>query len=131
VYSCATQDYGKLQSNPEITKFFDESKVLSDHLYYFSGLQGVPDAIIGIHPNYSLHSRGWQQVDLTSLTLNKWVSRMRQVWLINPQGAWILDSDGNRVGVWFAAQRQTAVRLEQKNRVVIVPPEPPKLQGIR
>ncbi|GAI97034.1 unnamed protein product, partial [marine sediment metagenome] len=45
--------------------------------------------------------------------------------------AWILDSDGNRVGVWFAAQRQTAVRLRQNNRVVIIPPEPPRLRGIR
>ena len=131
VLSCATQDYGKLQSSPEITKIFDASKVLSDHLYYISGLQGVPNAIIGIDPSYSLNTRGWQRVDLTSATLNTLVYRMRQVGIINPQGALILDSDGNRVGIWFAAQRQTAVRLRQNNRVVIVPPETPILRGIR
>jgi hypothetical protein len=131
VFSCATQDHGKLQSSPEITKIFDGSKVLSDHLYYFSGLQGVPDAIIGIHPNFSLISRGWQPVDLTSSMLNTLVYRMRQVGMLNPRGSWILDSDGNRVGVWFAAQRQTAVALRQNNRVVVVPPETPRLRGIR
>jgi hypothetical protein len=131
VVSCATQDYGKLQPSSEITKIFDGSKVLSDHLYYFSGLQGVPDAIIAIHPNYSLDPRGWQPVDLTSFTLNTLVYRMRTVGMMNPRGAWILDSDGNRVGIWFAAQRQTAVRLKQNNRVLILPPEPPRLRGIR
>ena len=131
LFSCASQYYGKLRSSPETTKIFDASKVLSDHFYYISGLQGVPDAIIGIHPNYSLNPRGWQQVDLTSATLNTLVYRMRQVGIMNPQGALILDSEGNRIGIWFAAQRQTTVRLKQNNQVVIVPPESPILRGIR
>jgi hypothetical protein len=129
--SCATQNIGKLQSGAEITKIFEDHQILSDHLYYYSGLQGVPDAIIGIQPNYSLRTDRWQQVDLTSLTLKKWIFRMQAVQLMRPQGAWILDPDGNRIGIWFSALRQTPVRLQQNNRVVIVPPDPPKLQRIR
>ncbi len=129
--SCATQNIGKLQSSAEITNIFEDHQILSDHLYYYSGLQGVPDAIIGIHPNYSLRTDQWQHVDLTSLTLKKWIFRMKVVHLMRPQGAWILDPDGNRVGIWFSALRQTPVRLRQNHRVVIVPPPPPKLQGIR
>ena len=89
LYACTTQNYGNLKPSSEITKIFENHQVLSDHLYYYSGLQGVPDAIIAVHPN------------------------------------------GNRIGIWFAAQRHTVVRLEQNNRVVISPPDPPKAQRIR
>ena len=129
--SCATQNIGKLQPNADITNIFEDHQILPDHIYYYSGLQGVPDAIIGIHSDYSLRTDQWQQTDLTSLTLEKWIFRMQAVQLMRPQGAWILDPDGNRVGIWFSTLRQTPVRLQQNNRVVIVPPKPPKLQGIR
>jgi hypothetical protein len=129
--SCATHNIGKLQASAEITKIFEDHQILPDYFYYYSGLQGVPDAIIGIQANFSLRLDQWRKVDLTSLTLKTWISRMQAVQLIRPQGAWILDSEGNRVGIWFSGLQQTAVRLQQNNRVVIVPPKPPKLQRIR
>jgi len=129
--ACATPNNGTLQPSSEVTKIFEKNQILSDHLYYYSGLQGVPDAIIGVHPNYSLRSGRWRQVDFTALTLKTWVFRMTAVPLTKPQGAWILDPEGNQIGIWFAAQRQTAVRLEQNNRIVVVPPAPPDLQRVR
>jgi hypothetical protein len=131
LYACTTQNYGNLKPSSEITKIFENHQVLSDHLYYYSGLQGVPDAIIAIHPDYSLRARTWQQINLTAFRLKTWVYRMSTVQVITPQGAWILDPDGNRIGIWFSGQRHTAVRLEQNNRVVISPPDPPKAQRIR
>lgn len=129
--ACATQNTGTLQSSAEITKIFEDHQILPDYVYYYSGLQGVPDAIIGIHTNYTLRIDQWQSFDFTPLTLKTWISRMQAVQLIRPQGAWILGSEGNRVGIWFSGLRQTAVRLQQNNRVVIFPPKPPKMQRIR
>ncbi|MEE9495234.1 MAG: hypothetical protein V3V39_01810 [Desulfobacterales bacterium] len=131
LYACTTPNYGTLQPSSEITNIFENNRILSDHLYYFSGLQGVPDAIIAVQPNYSLRSGRWRQIDFTALTLKTWVFRMTTVPLNKPQGAWILDPDGNRIGIWFASQRQTVVRLEPNNRVVVVPPDPPDLQRVR
>jgi hypothetical protein len=129
--SCSISNYGRLQSSDEISKLFNDHKILSDHLYYYSGLQGVPDAIIGIDSNYSLYSKSWQQVDLSPLLLEKWISRMTYVHLVTPRGAWILGPDGQRIGIWYSARHQAAVRLEEGNRVVIIPPLPPELQGGR
>jgi len=129
--ACATQNSGKLQSSNEITKIFENHEILPDYVYYYSGLQGVPDAIIGVHADYSLRTDQWRQVDLISPTLKTWISRMQAVQLIRPQGAWILDAEGNRVGIWFSGLRQTAVRLQKNHRVVIVPPKPAKMQRIR
>ena len=128
--SCATSNYGQLQASPEITKIFTDNRVLSDHFYYYSGLQGVPDAIIGIHSGYSLKSKRWQQIDFNSQLLRKWVDRMAYVHLVTPRGAWILDSNGHRIGVWYAARHQTTVRVDQENRVFIAAPLPPELRGV-
>ena len=131
LYACATTNHGTLQPSSEITNIFENNRIVADHLYYYSGLQGVPDAIIAVHSNYSLRSRHWQRVDLTSLTLKTWVFRMSAVPLTQPQGAWILDPAGDRIGIWFASQRETVVRFEQNNRVVIVPPKPTDLKRVR
>ena len=129
--SCATSNnYGKLQPSHDITRLFDKAQLLSDHTYYFSGLQGVPDAIIGIHPQYKLRAKVWQQVDLTRFTLKRWTFRMNYVHLVRPQGAWILGPDGDRLGIWFSAQRETSIRLDRENRLVVAPPPPPELKGV-
>ena len=128
--SCATSNYGQLQASPEITKMFDDNRILSDHIYYYSGLQGVPDAIIGIHSSYSLKSKLWQQIDFNSQLLRTWVDRMAYVHLVTPRGAWILDSNGHRIGVWYAARHKTSVRVDQDNRVFLAAPLPPELRGV-
>ncbi|MGD8993384.1 MAG: hypothetical protein PVI00_18135 [Desulfobacterales bacterium] len=131
VCSCSTStNYGRLQSSNDITQLFEKAQVLSDHTYYYSGLQGVPDAIIGIHPNYSLQAKLWQQVDFSHLSLKKWTVRMDYVQLVAPRGAWILGPNGDRLGIWYSAERQTSVRLDRENRLVIAPPHPPQLKGI-
>lgn len=127
--SCATSNYGQLQASPEITKMFTDNRILSDHFYYYSGLQGVPDAIIGIHSSYLLKSKLWQQVDFNSQLLRTWVDRMTYAHLVTPRGAWILDSGGQRIGIWYAARHQTTVRVDQDNRVFIAAPVPPELRG--
>ncbi len=131
LYSCTVPTYGKLQSSAEITRLFDDARILPDHLYYYSGMQGVPDAIIAMHPNYSLRTKIWQRVDLTSPTLKKWIDRMQYVHQVAPRGAWIVGPDGHRLGIWFSAQYQTVVRRDKDNRVQIVAPEPFDLRGVR
>ena len=115
LFSCATQNIGKLQPSDDITKIFEDHQLQPGYNYYFYGLQGIPDAIIGIQTNYSLRTDQWRQVDLTAQTLKTWISRMQAVQLVRPQGAWILDHEGNPVGIWFSGMRQTAVRLQQNN----------------
>lgn len=127
--SCTTSNYGKLQRSPEITKIFDDHRILAEHSYYYSGLQGVPDAILGLHNNYTLKSKLWQAVDFDSQLLKTWVNRMAYVHLVTPRGAWILDPEGHRIGVWYSARHQTTVRVEKDNHVFIAAPLPPELRG--
>ena len=128
--SCSASNYGKLQTDQDVTRVFQTAQVLHDHSYFFSGLEGVPDAIIAIHPNYTLRDKFWQEINFSHETLKKWIYRMSHVRMVAPRGAWILGPQGDRLGIWFSSQHQTAVRLDRTNRVMVAPPQPPQLKGV-
>ena len=127
---CGSSIYGRLQSSHEVTQVFKNNQILSDHQYYFSGFQRIPYGIIGIGSRYRLRSSRWKPIELNPTLLNQLAYRMEHVYSMQPRGAWILDQDGNRIGIWYSSRDQTKVILEKDNYVVVVTPEPPDLRGI-
>jgi hypothetical protein len=130
VSGCGSASYGRLESSPEITKVFKDGKVLSSYQYYVSGFQRIPYAIIAVDNNFQLRSRGWQALDLDAAALNQIVYRMDAVYSLTPRGAWIVDNEGNRLGVWYSSQYRTTVERRQDNQVLVASPEPPDLRGV-
>ena len=127
---CGASIHGRLQSSHEITQAFKNNQILSDHQYYYSGFQRIPYAIIGIDNRYRLRSSRWKPIELNPTLLNQLAYRMEHVYSIQPRGAWILDHDDNRIGIWYSSIYQTKVLVEKDNYVVVVTPEPPDLRGI-
>lgn len=127
---CGSATFGRLQNSPEVTEAFRKSQILSNHQYYISGFQRVPYAIIAIDGNFQLRSGRWRPIDMDSSTLNQIVYHMEHVYSLTPRGAWIVDHEGNRLGVWYSSQYQTKVTRENNNRIVVVSPEPPELRGV-
>ena len=127
---CGSPNYGRLQSSHEVTQMFKNNQILSDHQYYFSGFQRIPYAMVGIGNNYKLRSSRWKPIDLDPTSLNQLIYRMVHVYSLEPRGAWILDPDGNRVGIWYSSTYQTTVKMEKDNHLVVLSPEPPDLRGI-
>jgi hypothetical protein len=127
---CGSATFGRLQNSPEVTQVFKNSQILSGHQYYVSGFQRVPYAIIAIDSKYQLRSGRWQPIDMDSSTLKQIIYRMEVVYSLAPRGAWIVDHEGNRLGVWYSSQYQTKVDRDEKNQIVVVSPEPPDLRGV-
>ncbi len=127
---CATTPSGRLENSPDVTRAFQNSEILPNHQYYISGFQTLPYAIIAIDQQYQLRPSRWTPIDMNSNVMNVLIYRMDQVYSLNPRGAWILDSEGNRLGAWYSSQYQTTVRRQKDNGIVIVSPEPPDLRGI-
>ena len=127
---CGSVTYGRLENSPEVTQVFRKGQVLSSYQYYTSGFQRVPYAIIAIDSNYQLRSGRWQPLDMDSTTLNQIVFRMDAVYSLTPRGAWIVDQEGHRLGVWYSSQYQTKVERDKNNQIMVVSPEPPDLRGI-
>jgi len=127
---CSTPISGRLEGSPEATEVFRKNQILANHDYYISGDQRIPLAIIAIDNKYQFKTSRWRAIDMNSTQLSQLTYRMEQVYSINPRGAWIMDNDGTRLGIWYSSQRQTLVKRDRENRVVVVNPDPPDLRGI-
>jgi len=127
---CTTPISGRLENSPQVTELFKKNQLLPDHQYYISGFQRIPYAIIAVDNKYQLRAGHWQPIDMNSTSLNQLIYRMEHVYSLNPRGAWILDQEGSRLGVWYSSQYQTKVKREKDNRIVVVNPDPPDLRGI-
>ena len=120
----ARGNYGRLKPSSEVNQIFQKYQVLPQYRYYISGSETKPQAIIGIDRNYTLDTRLWQAVpDLTSEQLKEWVDQMLS---FGPQlytfGAYILDPNGQKVGIWYSPYNYTTVAVQADNRIEVVPP---------
>ena len=125
VIGCA-ENYGRLVRDAEANKIFKSYQILPGHRYYYSGPEGRPDAIMGIHPDYTLETTQWTEMALTEEKLKKlidWINfHHRSNTRHYPDGFLILDHDGRQVGIWYSIWDWTAVMMEADNRVKIFPP---------
>ena len=127
---CGASNYGSLQNSPEASQIFESNQLIPNYRYYYSGFQRIPYGIIGIDNNFTLRSNRWKPIELNPTVLKQLSYRMEHVYSLNPHGAWILDQNGNRVGIWYSSQNSTKIKIEKDNQIVVVTPEPPDLRGI-
>lgn len=123
VIGCAG-NYGRLERSLEVGRLFESHRILPDHKYYYSGPDAKPDGIIGIHNSYSLKSRLWKPVDLTSAQLKNRIDFMTDHigHAIKPYGALILNHTGMRAGVWYSPYDRTVIKLVDHNHIIVHPP---------
>jgi len=127
---CGPSNYGSLQYSPEANQMFENNQLIPNYTYYYSGFQRIPYGIIGIDNSYSLSSSRWKPFELNPEVLNKLSYRMAQVYSLNPRGSWILDQEGNRVGIWYSSRNETKIKIKENRKIVVLAPEPPDLRGI-
>jgi hypothetical protein len=122
---CTASNYGRLSSNPEVTRSFEAYQILPDHNYYYRGTFGRPVAVVGIHRDYQLDSKLWIEIDPRSNDFKRLVDRVSLQGsgnIANPWGFDILDKSGNEVGVWYSAVRAAAVDIDENGRIVNLSP---------
>jgi hypothetical protein len=117
-------NYGSLQKSSEITRAFESYQILEDYRYYYSGRQNKPSAVIGVHRNYSFDSEFWTEIELTPSEFKKAVKRLYPLFDTPAYGAYIIDPNGKRAGIWFSSINFATIKLEGDNRLVIYSPEP-------
>lgn len=104
VFLGCSGNYGKLAVNDIVKMQFENYEILSDHQYYFSGSESRPRAVIGVQKAYTLQSRLWKPVDLTSERIRSWLnfSNWSSKLFLRNNGSDILTKDGKKIGIWYA-----------------------------
>ncbi len=118
--------YGHIKHDDDVTRMFKSGDLPQDYVYYFNGRDHIPYAIIGISPEYRHVSRLWQEVDPKSDEFRHMVENMWQpAGGYYTTGAYILDRNGNRIGIWWAKYDYATVELGQDKEVTVHSPYRP------
>jgi hypothetical protein len=109
---------------------FSEGNLPNDYAYYYNGRDHIPYAVIGISPQYRHVSRFWDRVDPAS---DKFRHMVNNIWEpygeYETRGAYILDNQGNRIGIWLANYSYTTIALHPDNEVTVYSPYVPRRVG--
>ena len=122
--------YGRLRHDDQVTKMFAEGRVPQDYTYYFNGRDHIPYAVIGISPDYRHESKFWDSVDPSSDAFRHMVDNIWEPFgEYETRGAYILDNQGNRIGIWLAKYSYAVIELRADNQVTVYSPYRPKRVG--
>jgi hypothetical protein len=122
---CTMSNYGRLESNPDITRAFKAYQIMPDHTYYYRGSASRPIVIVGIHKDFELNSKLWVEVDPQSKNFRSVIDRISAQGMggtTRPWGFRILDHSGRAVGVWYSASRAAAVEVNENGQIVNLSP---------
>lgn len=123
------ENYGRLKHNAEVSRAFQTYQVEPDYKYYYYGRTNMPYAIVGIDRTYHMRSRVWREVDHDTEKFRKMIfwtwDDIRYSYQRNfTQGAYILDPEGKKIGIWYSGLWWAAIRFEDDKRIVVMPETP-------
>ena len=127
-YAAAGTVYAKFDRDRDLDNMFQNFEVMQDYNYFTSGGYDAPSGILLLHKDYELDNPGRLWVPIPYVDNNqvrKWVSSIGDGQVLRSGGyyaAYILDQNGNRVGIWYSETYET-VKLLEGNRVFVYTPE--------
>jgi len=121
---CSLANYGRLKSDPAVTRTFENYEAMPGYKYYYRGTFSRPFVIIGIKENFELDSKLWVAVDPQSKdfrTVIERISLQGAGGTVQPWGLTIFDASGRDIGVWYSALNNAAVEVNG-NKIVNLSP---------
>jgi len=116
-------NYGKYKISRDVAKMFESLQVPGEYKYYYAGPDKEPDALMGLHRDYTLNNDLWKETDMDSKQLKKWIDEINLVGNpISVQGRHILDPNGKIIGIYYSKGEGGPVKMESGNQVVAHPP---------
>ncbi len=125
LWGCATGQYGGLRYSGEVTRMFDQHAVPTNYHYFITGRSELPYAVIGLQPQYQLVGKFWKPVEpAIADSLLLW---RPDIWdrFEQPQGAWIVDQQGKKIGIWYSMYPSTTIFVQKDDRVEVYSPYTP------
>ena len=116
------ENYGKVRRSPEVQKMFETGQLPSEYNYHFYGLRSRPDAVMGLEQGWTLRSKSWRNVELSTEEfryMTKWIWEDLGYY---KYGAEILDPEFVKIGIIYTSSFMAAVKVEKDTKTVEVMP---------
>jgi hypothetical protein len=120
---CAS-GYGSLRRDPTVAQEFEANQVPTSYRYYVNGYASKPYAIAGIDPTYEMPSKLWKTVEPNTDAFKESVRWVWEDYGYTIFGADILDTAGNKIGVWYSALWNVTVKFTKDNRIYLLTDHP-------
>ena len=124
IISGCLANYGKYRLSRDIAKMFETLQVPGEYKYYYAGSDTNPDALMGLHRDYTLNNDLWQETEMDSKKLKGWIDEINLVGYSNSaDGYHIIDPNGKKIGIYYSKWSGGSVKMESGNQVVIHLPD--------
>jgi hypothetical protein len=117
-------NYGSLRRDVGVQREFEADQVPLEYKYYYYGFDTRPYAIFGIDPEYEIKSKMWREVMPGTAEFKEMIRWVWGDYGYYKFGADILNPQGKKVGIFYSAIRETAVKFVNGNRIVVMPNTP-------
>lgn len=118
---CASANRGGIRHSREVGRAFETLHVFPDHRYWYYFLENSPYAVVGLKAPYRIEDRNWTAVDPDSKTFEKVVGLVQNFPVRGSftTGAYILDPQGQTIGVWFSSMI-AGIRVDPETQIVSI-----------
>ncbi len=118
---CATAHRGGLRHNREVGRAFETLHAFPDHRYWYYFLENSPYAVVGLKAPFRIEDQNWTEVAPDSKTFEKVVGLVQNFPVRGSftTGAYILDPQGQTIGVWFSSMN-AGIRVDPDTQIVSI-----------
>ncbi|MFO7706983.1 MAG: hypothetical protein R6V84_02335 [Desulfobacterales bacterium] len=119
--ACSTANRGGLHNSREVGRAFDTLHAFPNHRYWYYVNENSPYAVVGLNAPYRLEDKLWTEVDPESKTFEKVVGLVKDFPVRGSftYGAYILDPQGQQIGVWYSSMN-AGVKVDLETKLVSI-----------
>ena len=117
-------NYGKYKISRDVAGMFESLQVPDEYKYYYAGSDKDPDALMGLHRDYTLNNDLWKETDMNRDQMKKWIAEINLIgYSTTAHGRYILDPNGKTIGMYYSKWEGGPIKMESGNQVVIHLPD--------
>ncbi|HSO59861.1 MAG TPA: hypothetical protein VLR50_02395 [Desulfobacterales bacterium] len=130
ISACSIANFGWLRNSQDVGQAFETLHVSSDYRYWYLYLENTPYAVLGLNREYRIEDISWTEVEPGSEVFQKVVGLVERFPVSGSRayGAYILDSNGERIGVWYSSM-SAGISIDPATKIVFITTGTPWMDG--
>jgi hypothetical protein len=128
--ACSIANLGWLRNSDDVGLAFETLQVSPNYRYWYLYLENSPYAVLGLNHEYRIEDILWTEIQPGSETFQKVVGLVQNFPVPGSRtsGAYILDANGERIGVWYSSMI-AGVSLDPNTKLVFITTATPWTSG--
>ncbi|MGE5257708.1 MAG: hypothetical protein ACM3KE_13605 [Hyphomicrobiales bacterium] len=118
---CPSENSGSTRKAPEVAQAFESLQVFLHYRYFLLNQENHPFGIAGLMRDYRIEGPDWKEINPGSAVFGKVVGLVQRFPAPGgrTEGYYILDRQGNQIGVWYSSLN-AGITVDPDTRKVII-----------